>query len=338
MRIHLRQTVVCPILGPALRSMRLLRSIVLAALGLVLVAPPSSAAGVAPVDADVLALEVVDETPRAFRLSAARPNPFSSTTRLELTLDQTSALTVAVFDALGREVVRLHEGTLAAGTYALVAARWARGEAGAARTASGIARAFCRAMGLRLSVHGVEALRAHTGFVFFNHVSHLDIPVVMALRPVRFLATAGVRSLPAIGWMARAVGTLFVRRGDPSSRTEARADLAEAYRQSPLPVAVAPEGGVRPGPLPDAFRHGAFEVVRDLGARVLLVAVTYEPRGTAAWLEGESLVRAAWRLASHRGGATAHVDVLAPARPVDDPEAEADAAQARVAEALRNRF
>ena len=99
-----------------MRSLRLL-PLCLAAL---VVAAPAQAAGVMPADAaTVLALDYVDETPRPFRLSAARPNPFSASTRLELTLDRTSALTVAVFDALGREVVRLHEGTLQAGTYAL---------------------------------------------------------------------------------------------------------------------------------------------------------------------------------------------------------------------------
>ncbi|MEM6326311.1 MAG: T9SS type A sorting domain-containing protein [Bacteroidota bacterium] len=73
----------------------------------------------APVDGDALSLEYVDDTPQPFRLSAARPNPFSTTTSLQLSLDATTALRVAVFDALGREVMKLHEGTLQAGTYNL---------------------------------------------------------------------------------------------------------------------------------------------------------------------------------------------------------------------------
>lgn len=59
------------------------------------------------------------DTPRRFRLSAARPNPFSVSTRLDLTLDEASQITVAAFDALGRQVALLHEGALVAGTYAL---------------------------------------------------------------------------------------------------------------------------------------------------------------------------------------------------------------------------
>lgn len=73
----------------------------------------------APASDDVVTLTAVDDTPGAFRLSAARPNPFTSATRLELTLDAPTDVTVAVFDALGRRVSLLHEGELRAGTYAL---------------------------------------------------------------------------------------------------------------------------------------------------------------------------------------------------------------------------
>ena len=76
-------------------------------------------ASAAEVDRGALELTLVDDTPRPFKLSAARPNPFSTTTRLELTMETGSSIRVAVFDALGREVVKLHEGALQAGTYSL---------------------------------------------------------------------------------------------------------------------------------------------------------------------------------------------------------------------------
>jgi hypothetical protein len=55
--------------------------------------------------------------PRRFTLGPASPNPFSSTTRLTLTVDATQRLTVAVFDALGRRVALLHDGAVSAGAY-----------------------------------------------------------------------------------------------------------------------------------------------------------------------------------------------------------------------------
>lgn len=67
----------------------------------------------------VVAVPATDEGVQPFRLSAPRPNPFSASTRLELTVDEPTDLTVAVFDALGRRVAVLHEGPLRASTYTL---------------------------------------------------------------------------------------------------------------------------------------------------------------------------------------------------------------------------
>ncbi len=64
-------------------------------------------------------LEYAADATQPFRLSTPRPNPFQSTTTLELTLDQTTNVTVAVYDALGRQVALLHEGTLRPATYTL---------------------------------------------------------------------------------------------------------------------------------------------------------------------------------------------------------------------------
>ena len=88
-------------------------------LALALLLGGAPAVHAAEVDREALSLELVDETPQPFRLSSARPNPFSSSTRLQLSLDTPTALRVAVFDALGREVMKLHEGTLQPGTYNL---------------------------------------------------------------------------------------------------------------------------------------------------------------------------------------------------------------------------
>lgn len=83
-------------------------------------ATAASAAVVTP-RAD-LALEYVDDVQGPFRLSTPRPNPFSSSTRLELTVDDATMLTVSVHDALGRRVALLHDGSIRAGTYTLTVA------------------------------------------------------------------------------------------------------------------------------------------------------------------------------------------------------------------------
>lgn len=67
----------------------------------------------------VVTLEHVSDAPGDFQLSAPRPNPFTSQARLDLTVDVATDLTVAVYDALGRRVALIHEGTVRPGTYSL---------------------------------------------------------------------------------------------------------------------------------------------------------------------------------------------------------------------------
>lgn len=92
-------------------------SLLASALLAVAVAVPVQA-NVAPPSA-LLELEWANDVPEPFRLSTPSPNPFSAETRLTLTVDETTTLTVAVHDALGRRVALLHSGTLTAGTYRL---------------------------------------------------------------------------------------------------------------------------------------------------------------------------------------------------------------------------
>ncbi|MCB2213407.1 T9SS type A sorting domain-containing protein [bacterium] len=58
-------------------------------------------------------------SPREFTLGVAYPNPFNPTTTLSLTLPQAARVDVVVFDALGRQVATVAQGTYAAGQHDL---------------------------------------------------------------------------------------------------------------------------------------------------------------------------------------------------------------------------
>ncbi|NNF57962.1 MAG: T9SS type A sorting domain-containing protein [Rhodothermaceae bacterium] len=59
------------------------------------------------------------EQPLRFTLSLPSPNPFSETTALAVSMPARAWVTVAVYDALGRRVAALHDGSLTAGTHSL---------------------------------------------------------------------------------------------------------------------------------------------------------------------------------------------------------------------------
>nr|AWJ66354.1 hypothetical protein [uncultured bacterium] len=60
-----------------------------------------------------------DETPARFALEPAYPNPFNPSTQLRFSLDADGPARLAVYDALGREVTVLVQGTLPSGDHAI---------------------------------------------------------------------------------------------------------------------------------------------------------------------------------------------------------------------------
>ncbi len=68
-----------------------------------------------------------------------------------------------------------------------------------------------RLMGLRRVVTG-RPMRGGTGAVVANHGSWLDIFALNAGKRIYFVSKSEVAAWPGIGWLARATGTVFIRR------------------------------------------------------------------------------------------------------------------------------
>lgn len=83
-----------------------------------------------------------------------------------------------------------------------------------------VCRNAFRVMGLPLVQTG--SLTRQPGAVVANHSSWLDIFALNAAGPLYFVSKDEVARWPGIGWLARATGTVFVRR----DRREARAQTA----------------------------------------------------------------------------------------------------------------
>jgi 1-acyl-sn-glycerol-3-phosphate acyltransferase len=71
-----------------------------------------------------------------------------------------------------------------------------------------------RHLAARLTVHGEPPRHGDAPFMIVaNHVSWLDIFVINAAVPTRFVAKSEVRGWPLIGWLCVKADTLFIERG-----------------------------------------------------------------------------------------------------------------------------
>jgi len=107
-----------------------------------------------------------------------------------------------------------------------------------------------------------------------NHASLLDIPVLFAVLPDRFvfLAKHSLFRVPFLGWAMSAAGFIPVNRVDRSRAKETFRKAKERLEQG-LSILVFPEETRGPGTELLPFKKGAFLLSRLTGARVLPVAI-----------------------------------------------------------------
>lgn len=139
--------------------------------------------------------------------------------------------------------------------------------------------AVCRAalciLGLRVTMRG-EPLRRR-GAMVANHASWLDIFVLNAAAPLCFVSKSEVAGWPAIGWLARATGTLFISRDRAEAARQKlmiEARLRAGHRLMFFPEGTSSDGRrvlpFKPTLFAAFFEHGLAEVLA-----VQPVSVTY---------------------------------------------------------------
>ena len=137
------------------------------------------------------------------------------------------------------------------------------------------AHKLLRILNVTLSVHG---LRPEDGarnlYVVANHVSWLDIFVVNATQPSRFIAKSEIRDWPVAGWLCEAAGTLFVRRTKRSDTTRINREIHDALEVGDA-IALFPEGTTTGGDRLLKFHTSLFEPAVVNAATVAPAALRY---------------------------------------------------------------
>jgi 1-acyl-sn-glycerol-3-phosphate acyltransferase len=109
-------------------------------------------------------------------------------------------------------------------------------------------------MGLRLSVFGTPI--AGSGAMVANHSSWLDILVLNACNRIFFVAKSEVAGWPGIGFLARATGTVFIRRRGRDARVHR--NIVKARLRAGQRLLFFPEGTSTDGSLVLPFKSTLF--------------------------------------------------------------------------------
>lgn len=121
-------------------------------------------------------------------------------------------------------------------------------------------------------------------FLVANHLSYVDIPLLLARLDARFLAKAEIAGWPVMGFLARSTGTLFIDRTRKRDLTRVF-PLIRSVLDRNTGVIVFPEGTSTDGSTVERFKPSLFEVPVEMGLDVHCGALHYHaPSGPLpAW-------------------------------------------------------
>lgn len=157
-----------------------------------------------------------------------------------------------------------------------------------------------------LSVLGIEVVHQGqpiTGVVWVaNHHSWLDILVVLAVSPARFLSKQEVARWPVIGWLAQRAGTLFIQRGQGET-AQAMKQMAHLVKAGDS-VLFFPEGTTT-NHAPKSFHARLFALPIELGVAVQPICLNYHDaqsvRGDVAYVGDQSFLANLWYVLQQQG-------------------------------------
>lgn len=166
----------------------------------------------------------------------------------------------------GLWIIRTEFGRLAPAQTELVVREWSR--------------QMLRIMGVERVVHG-EPPASGPLLVVSNHMSWLDILVLNAGRPARFVSKSDARRWPLLGSLITGAGTLYIERGNRRDAMRMVHHMAERLRERDI-LAIFPEGTTGDGRALLPFHANLFQAAISANAPILPVALRFTDSRTGA--------------------------------------------------------
>ena len=138
--------------------------------------------------------------------------------------------------------------------------------------------ALLKTLNVRLEVDGIKNLPVTPFLLVSNHISWLDIQLLNAYKPISFVAKSEVARWPIFGWMAKQLGTLFIKRGDSKHARMVVGQMTIALREHS--ICIFPEGTSTAGDKVLLFKPNLFEAAIHRHVEVLPLALRYTDKRT----------------------------------------------------------
>ena len=106
-----------------------------------------------------------------------------------------------------------------------------------------------------------------------NHISWMDIHAINAFKPIRFVAKSDVEGWPIFGWMAKQLGTVFIKRDNYRHGKHVANEVAKVLETQS--VCIFPEGTSTIGEVVLPFKPNLFESAVIAGVPVYSLAISY---------------------------------------------------------------
>jgi 1-acyl-sn-glycerol-3-phosphate acyltransferase len=172
-------------------------------------------------------------------------------------------------------------------------------------------RILMNILNINIHLHGLApGFSAQNIVLVANHISWLDIYVLNAIRPVRFVSKSEVRSWPIVGWLAIRTGTLFIDRTKRHDTARINREMSALLNKREC-LGIFPEGTTSNGSVVRSFHSSLLQAAVQSRSQVWPVAIRYTHANgllnkAPAYIDDVSFIDS---LSVILGEKTIHVDV-----------------------------
>ena len=156
-------------------------------------------------------------------------------------------------------------------------------------------------LNIGIRTDGQRPARGEGGcMIVANHVSWLDVFVLNAIYPSRFIAKAEVRNWPFIGWLCKRCDTIFIDRALRQNTASINRHISSLLKQG-VCVGLFPEGTTTDGKQVGHFHSALIQPAIDAGAMLRPIALRYQdgtgkPGYAAVFTGNATLAQSIWQI------------------------------------------